>query len=128
GGQKTTDEMCLQTFTYYPRMNDLFIGVSSLSAAAWLTVANSSSLTNVEVFKQWLHSIQWTPEVVAKWQQFHKNSSRLVRIIGGSVFETESLDTVPIYQDLITMTSCNTANHRTETFIFLLFIPLLMSI
>ncbi|CAF2441731.1 unnamed protein product [Rotaria sp. Silwood2] len=128
GGQKTTDEMCLQTFTYYPRMNDLFICVSSLSAAAWLTVANSSSLTNVEVFKQWLHSIQWTPEVVAKWQQFHKNSSRLVRIIGGSVFETESLDTVPIYQDLITMTSCNTANHRTETFIFLLFIPLLMSI
>ncbi|CAF1034776.1 unnamed protein product [Rotaria sordida] len=127
GGQKTIDEMCLQTFAYYPRMNDLFVCVSSLSPTAWLTMTNSSSLANIETFKQWLNSIQWTPEVVAKWQQFYKNSSRLVRIIGGQTFETISLDILPTYQDLITTTSCNTANHRTETFIFLSFIPLLMS-
>lgn len=105
GGQKTTDEMCLQTFAYYPRLNDLFVCVSSLTVQSWLTQTNITSFNS-------LNEISWTPESIDQWQQFFLNSSRTVTMIGGNRFIQETIDPLHIEDDLIPSGSCEKITSR----------------
>ena len=64
----------------------------------------------METFEEWLKSTERTPDVVAKWEQLHGNSSFLVYIIEGETFEAETFHGFPTLQDLIETTNCNAVN------------------
>jgi len=129
GGERTKDEMCTHSFTYYPRINNLCLCVSTPSDSAWETMTDNSSFTDSDKFIQWLNDIKWTPELAVKWQEFYNKASRRI-LIGGDHFETEFINSIPKYEDL-KPEECSTvptqaAGRQSETFIFLAFIPFIM--
>ncbi|CAF4086085.1 unnamed protein product, partial [Rotaria sp. Silwood1] len=100
GGQRTKDEMCSHTFTYYPRINNLFLCASMQSFSAWQTVIdNSSSNFDREKFNEWLRNIKWTDELKIKWQEFYNKGSRRIILGGGNQFDTDLEYTIPTYED-----------------------------
>lgn len=76
----------------------------------------------MDEFKQWLFNIQWTPDMIAKWQELHTKGSRLVRIVGGQNLVTQSLEILPTYKDMITMTKCNSSSRKTKSITLFLLI------
>ena len=117
--------------------------VSRTHISDWKTESRRSiRLASMGAFKAWLHSISWTRESVAKWQQFFSGSSRFTYVIGGSHFDSVPTDNMPTYQDVppelcikeqsqISSTSAtitNSAIHRRMNIIFLSTIILLLVI
>ncbi|CAF3947797.1 unnamed protein product [Rotaria magnacalcarata] len=92
GGQRTTDEMCSQIFTYYPRVKDLYGCFSMNHPDAWQAIRNrvSNDFNNTEIL-DWIKNIEWTPTVAAQWQEFYNDASRMVTYSGfgenGKVYE-----------------------------------------
>ncbi len=43
GGQRTKDEMCLHMFTYYPRMDDMYLCGSINDPSEWVKKMNVST-------------------------------------------------------------------------------------
>ena len=119
GGERTTEEMCTQTFIYYPRIVDVIACVSSNQMSAWETLItshsfDSSRLTNNEL-KDWLLNLQWTPELVKRWQKFYDDAPRLISIFGMDRVEQETFDRLPIFNELIS-DQCSRANHFSIVF------------
>ncbi|CAF5050635.1 unnamed protein product, partial [Rotaria magnacalcarata] len=83
GGQRTTDEMCSQIFTYYPRVKDLYGCFSMNHPDAWQAIRNrvSNDFNNTEIL-DWIKNIEWTPTVAAQWQEFYNDASRMVTYSG----------------------------------------------
>ncbi|CAF3433696.1 unnamed protein product, partial [Rotaria socialis] len=80
GGESVHNEMCLNMFAYYPRMENFSVCLNSILTSSWSTLMqnNASSTFDYGQFMQWLMNIQWTPQITTQWQAFYKNASRLI--------------------------------------------------
>ena len=82
--------MCLHMFSYYPRMNDMYMCGSINDPSAWAKKMNVSTyvsdyinysfvcfflyffrLPDNNTVKQWLLDLKWTPELAVQWQEFY---------------------------------------------------------
>ncbi|CAF2973272.1 unnamed protein product [Rotaria socialis] len=108
GGQRTTDEMCSQIFTYYPRVKDLYGCFSMNHPDAWQAIRNrvSNNFNNTEML-DWIKNIEWTPTVAAQWQEFYNDASRMVIYSAVNNTKSEILAALPKYKDL-PIKSCQT--------------------
>ncbi|CAF2984106.1 unnamed protein product [Rotaria sp. Silwood2] len=100
GGESTRDEMCLHMFTYYPRMNDLYMCIASNDKSAWKDIMNTSSSINDEQLKQWLLDRSWTSGLTIQWQNFYDRTSRIVAYGRSEHFKSQILPVLPTYEDL----------------------------
>ncbi|CAF2535600.1 unnamed protein product [Rotaria sp. Silwood2] len=100
GGESTRDEMCLHMFTYYPRMNDLYMCIASNDKSAWKDIMNTSSSINDEQLKQWLLDRSWTSGLTIQWQNFYDRASRIVAYGRSEHFKSQILPVLPTYEDL----------------------------
>ncbi|CAF1310464.1 unnamed protein product [Rotaria sordida] len=100
GGQRTIDEMCSHTFSYYPLVDSLAGCMTAIDETAWRTIMNTSSPIDNSKLAQWLHNLTWTTESTAQWQEFFDKAQR--RIVYGREGQMESkiLPTIPKYEDL----------------------------
>ncbi|CAF3637859.1 unnamed protein product [Rotaria sp. Silwood1] len=103
GGERTKDEMCMHTFMYYPRINNLFLCRTENDLSSWRNFLNNSSeIDDLLKFKYLLTNIKWTPDLAKQWQQFYNNASRRLTLGGGKMFEQRSMGIMPSYEDLAT--------------------------
>ncbi|CAF0775985.1 unnamed protein product [Adineta ricciae] len=99
GGERTKDEMCVNMFTYYPRMNDLYACVTLNHDSAWQDVMNTSSPIDYKQVKDWLLTKNWTSESTKQWQNFYERAPRLVIYGKSGYFQDQMLSTLPTYED-----------------------------
>ncbi|CAF4071354.1 unnamed protein product, partial [Adineta steineri] len=101
GGERTKEEMCLHTFAYYPRMDDLSACFTMNTAESFQDMMYSlSSAYDMEHAKEWLLDIKWTPELAAQWQEYYNNAPRLSLFVRDGHFVIEPLGLLPKYRDL----------------------------
>ncbi|CAF2114363.1 unnamed protein product, partial [Rotaria magnacalcarata] len=100
GGQRTKDEMCFQTFSYYPLVDSLFACATTIDMTVWETLMNTTSPIDYMKLEQWLRNLTWTPESIAQWQEFYNKAARLAIYDRGSHVDTEFISTIPKYEDL----------------------------
>ncbi|CAF3997847.1 unnamed protein product [Adineta steineri] len=101
GGERTKEEMCLHTFAYYPRMDDLSACFTMNTAESFQNMMYSlSSAYDMEHAKEWLLDIKWTPELAAQWQEYYNNAPRLSLFVREGHFVSEPLGLLPKYRDL----------------------------
>ena len=55
---------------------------------------------NYNKLTQMLMDIKWTPKLAATWQDFYDNAARIAKYGRTLHFQTVSLATVPVYEDL----------------------------
>lgn len=60
-----------------------------------------SNVSDSEMFKNYLHGLSWTTQRSREWQEFYNVSPRQQVIAGDGSFQQETIETVPVYQDLI---------------------------
>ncbi|CAF1205461.1 unnamed protein product [Rotaria magnacalcarata] len=100
GGQRTKDEMCFQTFSYYPLVDSLFACATTIDMTVWETLMNTTSPIDYMKLEQWLRNLTWTPESIAQWQDLYNKAARLAIYDRGSHVDTEFISTIPKYEDL----------------------------
>ncbi|CAF1379082.1 unnamed protein product, partial [Adineta ricciae] len=125
GGERTSEEMCLHFFTYYPRLDeDLSSCYRINSYEAILRKINYSLPFNYTQIKQWLLDIEWTPESSKEWQTFIDTVPRLAAFTMGGQWISESLDPSATYKDFdpvicqkttVTTATVTAANTLTST-------------
>ncbi|CAF1311005.1 unnamed protein product [Adineta ricciae] len=113
GGQRTVDEMCSHTFSYYPLVDSLSACMSRIDVKSWQMKMNTSlNITNNDL-EQWMMNLTWTSQLAAEWQQFYDTAQRDVTIYRGNGIESKILPTLPKYKDLnIELCSKKTMNNN----------------
>ncbi|CAF4821197.1 unnamed protein product [Rotaria sp. Silwood1] len=102
GGQRTQDEMCSHSFTYYPRINNVYVCMTCTHPEAWQTMRNETLVNyNYGDVMQWIKSIEWTPTIAAQWQEFFNNAPRHIYYGLTENLSWEKFD-MPKYKDLET--------------------------
>ncbi|CAF4656451.1 unnamed protein product, partial [Rotaria sp. Silwood1] len=103
GGEPTQNEMCAHTFSYYPKVNNLYSCRSEISEKSWSTVYNGSYrfmvLMIIKKFIEWLMNIKWTPDSISKWQDFY-NKAEITTTSGIAGYPIFSTLFIPKYKDL----------------------------
>ncbi|CAF1311025.1 unnamed protein product [Adineta ricciae] len=100
GVQRTVDEMCSHTFSYYPFVDSLSACMSRINVKSWQMKMNTSlNITNNDL-EQWMMNLTWTSQLAAEWQQFYDTAQRDVTIYRGNGIESKILPTLPKYKDL----------------------------
>jgi len=99
GGESTREEMCMHTFYYYPRMNNLYICYTRNADDAWKKKMNSSSFSG-GALTNWLLGLTWTSESISEWQEFYNNASRALTYGHAGEWNGQYLAELPKYEDL----------------------------
>ncbi|UJR07214.1 hypothetical protein I4U23_011502 [Adineta vaga] len=100
GGEKTSEEMCLHFFTYYPRMDgDLSSCYRMNSYQSLQEKINASAPFNYLIAKQWLLDRKWTKESAKEWQTYLDIVPRTAVFAKGNNWEGEPLDPLATYKD-----------------------------
>ncbi|CAF0875388.1 unnamed protein product [Adineta ricciae] len=130
GGEKTKNEMCLNMFTYYPRMNDMYMCATVNHPSAWKKQMNVSEAPSSAAIQRWLQNITWTHELKEQWQQFYNNAPRRGFYGRSGQFHSKEIKVLPSYKDLPSETCQNSTGTRETLNLFLmlaLFCQLLIS-
>ncbi|UJR07225.1 hypothetical protein I4U23_011513 [Adineta vaga] len=122
GGEKTKEEMCLHMFTYYPRMNDMYMCGSINHPSAWQKMMNVSSTPSKSAVRRWLSNITWTSEVANQWQEFYNTAPRRLFYGRSGDMQHEDLPALPTYKDLPTEICQKSIGNKQTINIFLMFI------
>ncbi|UJR17775.1 hypothetical protein I4U23_004673 [Adineta vaga] len=100
GGQRTIDEMCSHTFSYYPLVDSLSACMTRIDMAAWQIKMNmSTTIDNIQL-EHWLLNLTWTSQSADEWQEFYNKAQRIVSIFKGAQVESKFLPALPKYEDL----------------------------
>jgi len=105
GGEKSKDEMCLNMFIYYPRMNDFYTCRTLNAYSSWQTMLNTSETINEKMLKQWLESRTWTSTSAMQFQNFYDQAARLLIYGRAGHFQNATLPHLPSYHDQLSNNS-----------------------
>ncbi|CAF4012623.1 unnamed protein product [Adineta steineri] len=100
GGQRTTDEMCSHTFSYYPAVDGLSACMIAIDEKEWQTFMSAPSPIDNMQLQQWLLNFTWTPESVARLQEFYNKANRYTLFDRQGQFEFNTLPANLNYKDL----------------------------
>ncbi|CAF1123173.1 unnamed protein product [Adineta ricciae] len=123
GGEKTKNEMCLNMFTYYPRMNDMYMCATVNHPSAWKKQMNVSETPSSAAIQRWLQNITWTPELKEQWQQFYNSAPRRGFYGRSGQFHSKEIKVLPSYKDLPSET-CQNSTGTNQTFNLFLMLAL----
>ncbi|CAF1548880.1 unnamed protein product, partial [Adineta ricciae] len=99
GGQRTIDEMCSHTFSYYPFVDSLSACMTRIYLIAWKIQMNSSSMIDDLELEHTLRNLTWISQSANQWQTFYNEAQRVVAIFRGGEIESKILPNRPKYKD-----------------------------